>query len=363
MEINKINVLHITNSMQFGGVQKMIFELANNMIGKINSTIIATSSVGFFSDELQKKGIEIIKIPNLSSKNPIVRFEVQKALNKITKDNKINLIHCHHRAALFFARRIPGNITIIYNNHTIYSNHFWMTHFLLRNIPVIADGIMAKKNVLEDFKIPDSQIEVINNAVDDFDWKTVDVPEIQAEKQKHNFIVVNSSRFHPQKGIQFFISAAKILVSEGLNISFFLVGDGELHDQIVAEIKRLNLSEKIHLLGFRKDIKNVLSQCDVLVLTSVYEGLPLTPLEAFSVKKTVVATNIDGTNEIIHDGENGILVKSKDPQSIANGIKRVYYDRQLLNELDKNAYQSFINKFSLECMVTKYLSFYQKVTN
>ena len=173
--------------------------------------------------------------------------------------------------------------------------------------------------------------------------------------------MVNSSRFHPQKGIEYYIDAAKILLDKGYNIKFFLVGDGPQKSDIINRINRLGLSDKIVLLGFRKDIKNVISQSDILVLTSVYEGLPLTPMEAFSVKKAVVATNIDGTNEVIEDNYNGLLAKSMNPESIASKIEYVYLNRDILKELDENAYITYIEKFNEDIFIKMYLNFYRNV--
>ena len=64
-------------------------------------------------------------------------------------------------------------------------------------------------------------------------------------------------------------------------------------------------------MGYRSDVQNLISQLDLGVLSSLWEGLPFTPIEVFSMEKTIVATDVDGTSEIVKDMENGLLISSK----------------------------------------------------
>ena len=80
------------------------------------------------------------------------------------------------------------------------------------------------------------------------------------------------------------------------------------------------MEDSIEFMGFRADIQNIMSQVDLIVLSSLWEGLPLTPMEAFSVGKTIVATSVDGTVEIVKDGENGYLVEPRNSEELANAI-------------------------------------------
>lgn len=114
-------------------------------------------------------------------------------------------------------------------------------------------------------------------------------------------------------------------------------------------------------MGFRKDIKSTIFQCDVLVLSSIYEGLPLTPMEAFSVSKAVIGSNIDGTNEVIENQYNGLLFENKNYQDLASCIENVYKNRELLQKLNSNAYITYKEKFGIEAFSKKYLEFYSNI--
>lgn len=358
MKKSDIRILHITNGLGFGGVQKIIYQLCNGTKDDFSKVMVASCG-GEYVSRLTDIGVDHLTIPDITNKKLQNMIKVYKILSDAVKRYNINVIHCHHRMAVFYAKFFHGKAKIIYNNHTIYSDKPYFTHFVLKNILIVADGIQAKNNVTNFFKISEKNVKVIYNAVDPFDGIKSEIKEIQDRREKGDFIVLDSSRLHPQKGINYFIDAAKILVDKGYKISFFIVGDGVLHDKVVNQIKDLELQNNIILLGFRKDIKNVISQADILVLTSIYEGLPLTPMEAFSVKRAAIGTNIEGTREVIEDGINGLLAETKNPQDIAEKIERVYLDRKLLNKLSENAYKTYKNKFSDELFIKKYVDLYE----
>ena len=117
------------------------------------------------------------------------------------------LAFSHHRMAVLYAKMLHSKAKIIYNNHTIYSDKPLLTHYLLKGIDIVADGIQAKANVTDYFKIRKGNIYVINNAVDDYDGDYCEIEEIAKAKKNGSFIVMNSARLHPQKGMNYFVDA------------------------------------------------------------------------------------------------------------------------------------------------------------
>ena len=114
-------------------------------------------------------------------------------------------------------------------------------------------------------------------------------------------------------------------------------------------------------LGYRADIQNLISQLDFIVLSSLWEGFPLTPIEAFSVRKTVVATGVDGTLEIVRDGENGLLIK---PRNIIELVERICWMIEHPEEkerMEKSAKRTFENEFSFEIFAQSYKKYYEGV--
>lgn len=360
MELNKTRILHLTNVMDIGGVQKIIYEICAGTQQAFDRIVVASSG-GEYADKVEKIGVQHVIIPDLSTKNICDICRLKHTLTRIVKENSISLIHCHHRMAVLYAKLWFNGVTIVYNNHTIYSDKKLMSHFILRNINLIADGVQAKRNLSDYFRLNKEKITVINNAVEKYNGRFTAIKEIDEEKSKGQFIVMNCSRLHPQKAVRYFIEAASILHNKGLQIKFFIVGDGEEKEILKKMVFDLGLEKTVFFLGFRNDIKNTIWNCNILVQTSIYEGLPLTPMEAFSVKRAVIGTDIDGTREVIHNGVNGLLAKSRDANSIAEMIEKVYNDRTLLELLGNQAYDSFLNEFCADVMVNHYLDYYKEL--
>lgn len=360
MKLSEVGILHITNNLEYGGVQKIIYQLCNLTSSKFNKVVVASAG-GVYVERLNEIGVEHINLPDLSTKNIIEILKIIRTIKRIVRDYNIKIIHCHHRMAVLFSKCICSDVIIIYNNHTIYSDKAKLSHYILKNVNIIADGELACENVTDFFGISKKNTTVINNAVDAFDGGYDEITEIARERDKGNFIVMNCARLHPQKGMKYFIDAAEILIKKGLTIKFFIVGDGPLHGEVVDRIKEKKLEEYIILLGFRKDIKNTISQSDILVLTSLYEGLPLTPMEAFSVNVPVVATDIDGTREVVENKYNGLLCETMNPIAIADGIEKLYLNREMLQEYRDNAYKTYLERFSLQPFSKAYIEYYKNL--
>ncbi|TAJ25487.1 MAG: glycosyltransferase, partial [Nitrospirae bacterium] len=98
------------------------------------------------------------------------------------------------------------------------------------------------------------------------------------------------------------------------------VGDGELREAMEAEVQRYGLRQVLHLVGWRRDIAEILRCLDVFVLTSRWEGLPRVYLEALASGVPVVGTNVDGASEVVHDGVNGYLTEPGAVQAMAEKV-------------------------------------------
>jgi glycosyltransferase involved in cell wall biosynthesis len=134
--------------------------------------------------------------------------------------------------------------------------------------------------------------------------------------------------FKPQKSIPDFIKLASAIKKDFPHAKFILAGDGLLQNKARALIKKLNLEGQVILAGWRNDIPLILSALDIFVLTSLWEGLPVTVLEAMAAGVPVVATDTGGIREVIEDGKTGYLVAVRDMQSMKNRVEGLLRDAQ-----------------------------------
>ncbi len=117
-----------------------------------------------------------------------------------------------------------------------------------------------------------------------------------------------------------FLEVAKSILKQREEVRFFLFGDGPQKSHVAGVIEREGLVNYIYLKGWRKDIKEIFSKASLFILTSLWEGMPLSVIESVLCGIPVVATDTGGVREIVKDGENGIIVDSWDPKEISHKV-------------------------------------------
>jgi glycosyltransferase involved in cell wall biosynthesis len=174
-------------------------------------------------------------------------------------------------------------------------------------------------------------------------------------------IVLTVARLHPQKGHRYLLQAAPGIRQIIPNVHFLFVGEGQLEEQLIAQIKEDKLENCVHLLGVRQDIAQLLAISDLFVLPSLWEGLPNAVLEAMAAGVPVVATNVDGCPEVIVDGETGFLVPPKEPQLLQKAVLEILQNDSLSIAMSQAARQYAVEHFSVESNISNYLSLYEQL--
>ena len=178
-------------------------------------------------------------------------------------------------------------------------------------------------------------------------------------KNQGCYIVGNIGRLSEQKGMEYYINAIPSVLNKYPNTRFLVIGSGEDEDKIKDVIKHLGIENQAILMGYRSDIQNIMAQLDLVVLSSLWEGFPLTPIEAFSVGKTVVATGVDGTIEIVHNRENGLVIAPKSSEQIANNVVWMIEHPEEKRTMENNAFISYQNEFSMDAFAKGYMNCYE----
>lgn len=359
MQLSKQNIMFLTRSMGLGGTENVILQLCEIFKPLVNKVIVCSCG-GVNEDKLKTMKIKHYTISDIAGKNPYSMMKIFRAIKTIVKKERITIVHSHHRMAALYAELICGkNIIKIANAHNTFHDKKGLTKFAYRNTNLIAVGEMVKKNLVEFYEIPSEQITVIHNAIKPFDGKILPIPSLKEYREKGYKIIGNVGRLSEQKGMEYFINAVPEVVDKFPMTKFVIVGDGEDKDKLISLVKQKKLQESITFLGYRSDIQNVMSQMDFIVLSSLWEGLPLTPIEAFSVGKTVIATAVDGTPEIVDDDVNGLLVSPKDSNNLEKKICYLLENPEIERGYQKNAQKKYEEEFSFGKLIDKYVDYYK----
>ncbi|MCK5594935.1 glycosyltransferase family 4 protein, partial [bacterium] len=165
-----------------------------------------------------------------------------------------------------------------------------------------------------------------------------------------------------KKGHLYFLQACKIALKRHENIEFVICGEDGITKEYLENICReLNIHEHVKFLGYRKDIANIISMCDIIVQPSLFEGLPRVLVEAMYLGKSVVGTDVDGIREIIEHKKTGLLIPSKNTEALANAIIQLLDNESLATELGRNGSKFIKSNYDARIMAQQTELLYQKM--
>ncbi|GAV23437.1 glycosyltransferase family 4 protein [Carboxydothermus pertinax] len=350
-------ILHVMRPSA-GGIKKHILSLLIN-----KSTDFSFGFAGELSFEDQKilKELGVLYYPvpipaGISLKGDL---KATYLLYKIIKKEKYQIVHCHgFKAAL--AGRIAAflaNVKVIYTVH----NSIWhenvsalkrkiasaLERFLTKNLThqVIAVSENLKQELILRHGVAEKKIAVIPNGVEVYSLK---------ERKEHKPPIIGTlARFAPQKGLNYLLEALSLLKAEGVLFRAIVGGDGPLKEELLAESKKLGLSNLVDFPGYVTNPLKFYQEIDIFVLPSLSEGLPLTLLEAMSCKLPVIATGVGGIPEVVISGENGILVSAKDVIALKDALLKLLLNANLRYMLGEKAYKTINEKYNVVTMTLK----------
>ncbi|MGT2865943.1 glycosyltransferase family 4 protein [Streptococcus fryi] len=350
------NILHISRTMGIGGAEKIVYQLCHAMSRTFKRTFVASSGGEFVSD-LETSGFVHVNLYDIETKNPYRIIKNYKLLKEVVNMNNIDIIHVHHRMGLLYAQLIKlfvPSVRIIYTAHNIFKDKLLFYKLLLTNVETIAIGESVENSLQQDVKLT-NDIRVIYNCVSPNKTTEKLYDERIVDYTGHKLLFVG--RLTKQKGVGYLIKAIAKL--KNVQCKLFIVGDGEDREILEDLTKSLGIESKVVFLGFQKNPSSYIAISEFMIMPSLWEGLPLTPIEAFMLRKTLVATKIPGITDIINNN-NGLLVEAKNVEELASSINYLIENPLIREQKEKCAYETYLEKFSYETFVSNYHDLYFK---
>lgn len=350
------SILHISRTMGQGGAEKVVFQLATGLKTNFKNTVVASIG-GELEKDLGSEEIFHVKTYDIENKSPIIIYKNFNIFKKIIKDNKINIVHIHHRMGLLYAKLIKiyfPKIKILYTAHNIFNDKKIMYKLLLGNIKTVAVGKSVEDDLIKNIKVNKNRVCIIYNCVKTHYKKTINKDDLLETNRKYILCV---ARLTEQKGVKYLLEAMSYLNED---ISLYILGKGE-EERILEELCiEFNIVDRVYFLGYKKNVDQYIENCDFMILPSLWEGFPLTPIECFMNGKTIIATNIPGTNEIV-DNNNGLLVEPRNSIEIAEAIKYLINNKQIRENKEKHAYKTYLENFSYDKFIYMYENIYKNI--
>jgi len=380
--LKRINVLQVMEATA-GGTKRHLYSLVTAMDKDKFRNVVACPSVRHpaFGDEslvsdLERAGIEVKIVEMKRSISPISDLACLWRLFLLMKGDHYDIVHTHSSKAGFLGRiaaKMAGTKVILYTPHGLYflgqrglRKRFYLS--LERFAGLFTDKLIAvsqseRAEVINNKIIDADKVTVIENGINlrTFDFETNPDTKQELGLDPNAPIVGTVSRFSMQKDPENLIMAIAQVVQAAPETQFVWCGNGELREGIESLTTKLGLHEHIIFTGFREDVLKIVAQFDICVISSLFEGLPYTILEAMALRKPVVATDVTGSRDVIIDGRTGLLVPPQDPDALAQAILCLIRDREMAREMGNAGRKLVEERFGLDQMVIKTEQLYENL--
>jgi len=347
-----MKILLVITRSELGGAQTVVVQLANKLCEHHQVILAAGEGDGKMWDMVSSPVIKE-KCPHLQRAiSSINDFYAILELRKIYNRHNPDVIHLHSSKAGTLGRLIFPTKKIVYTVHGFDSVRIAFRKFLPieRLLQYFCNAIVGvseydKIHLIEE-RITHNVYTVHNGiAIPD----TSRLQNIDALKQKKKTIL-SIARVFPQKKTDLFIKVARMLPE------YNFVWIGNQHE--VTEYGEL--PENCHFVGNIPNAGAYCSQADLFMLPSNYEGLPMVIIEAMSLGKPIIASDVDGISEIVKNGENGYVLENK-AEVFAEKIRLVLEDDETYRKFCKKSHEYYESKLTVEKMVAEYMKIYDRI--
>lgn len=356
-----MRILQIIDSLEAGGAEKVAVNYANSLLLSTGfSALTATRKEGSLKNQLDKKVAYFF----LNKKGKL-DFKAILRLRTFCKQHQIEWIHAH--GSSFFTAVLLK--LVLPDIKLIWHDHYGMSEFLAsRNTGILKicslffSGIITVNTILQQWAQKElwcKNVIYLPNYTT-FTKKTVAGSSLQGETGKRILCLAN---LRPQKNHYLLMKVANIIRQRFPDWTFHLVGK-DFEDDYSKSIRDLIRSEKldkhVFVYGSRNDTEFVIQQCDIAILTSKSEGLPIALLEYGLHQKPVVVTDVGEIPQIIQNAVNGFLVPSEEPELFADALSKLINDEILRTNLGNALHKTIGENNSETAVITQYLLWIKK---
>lgn len=352
-------ITHIIGRLCYGGAEKLLLDICRKLDKeKFAVEVLVLQDDNPLADQFEEAGIKV----TFFNKRSKFDFDIVKRVAGHLKQAKPDIVHTHLFAADFYggrAARLAGVKKIICTKHDILSEGFWRD-YLGRRARRTFDKVVAISKATREFLINEEgldykKVEVIYNGIDTQRFYEANVPIFSND----GIVIGSVGRLSKEKGQKHLIRACRFLNNKDWRL--VLVGDGPMKRELVGLTEYLGLENQVKFTGAVDDVRPYLKDMDVFVLPSVSEGLSLVILEAAAAGKVVVATNVGGVPEIIHDKEDGLLFRPKNIEQLVAHLNWIDDHRDAAVKMAKKLQREVMERFDINKTVGEYEALYERI--
>lgn len=353
-----MKILHVITSLRTGGAEKLMVDLLPRLrdLGHDVDLCVFDGERTPFYQELEAKGIKIIALRQGGSV-----YDPRNIFSLVSLIKKYDVVHTHNTACQMFVAfaNILAKRYIVTTEHSTsnrrrkYPMLKWIDKWMYRQYKTIVTVSDIAGQNIKDY-IGDSSLptKTISNGIDVARFRNAEPCQEIVDAYKGCYLSIMVAGFRYEKDHTTVIKAFSLLPEQ---YHLLFVGDGEKRGECEALLESLELQDRIHFLGIRMDVPNLLQAADVVIMSSHREGLSLSNLEGMASGKPFIASDVDGLHEIVMGA--GILFPHQDSKSLARQIRQCCTDTAYAANVGANCFAR-AQKYDIVKMAEQYAMLY-----
>ena len=374
-EIKTVKLLHVVGDSRFGGAARIILRLGQ-VVNALGWEVDVLTTDPLFQESVVQHGLGVVNLDVIRRKiRPIWDLAGLVRLRNFLRHKRYQIVHTHTSKAGFVGRlaaRLANVPVVVHTAHgfAIHERSPISARLFYSALERVAsrwcDRIVSVSEfhrlwALELRMCTPPKIVTIPNGV----TEARPNPEISTTELRHrlgaqagDLLLLTMSRLAADKGIEYFIEAAAMLMRTGFRFRVAIAGDGPVRAQLEQHARNLGVAQQVVFLGHRDDVSDLLAACDVVVLASLREGLSMTLLEAMAAGKPIIATSIGSQRELASQAEMARLVPPCDAPALCEAILQLSREPALMTHLATNARALFESCYTEDRMLNAYKELY-----
>ena len=356
-----LRVAHLIESDGPGGAERVLADLATGLqsAGGHNLVLLPAAGEGWLARQLEGSGAVIEHFRLNGPFSPACA----RSLAAVLRRHAIDVAHSHE-----FSLAVYGSWASWYAgvHHviTMHGSRYYAARLrrrLAMRAAVAGSGRLVAvsrqlaDDLSRDLRVRRAAIEVVPNGVR---RATADRPVLRGELglQADDRLLVAVGNLYPVKGHRHLIDAVALLAPHHPSLHVAICGRGDLEPELAGQARALGIADRVHLMGLRSDIANVLASADIVVHPSLSEGLPLALLEAMFAARPIVASDVGEIGAVL--ANRGVLVPPGNAGAIACAVDRLLARPELARRLGERAERRAVAEYDVSRMVARYADIY-----
>ena len=365
-----MNILFLISGGDSGGAKTHMFALLDALRGKAGIKLVCFMD-GVFYNEVIEKDIDTVLLPQKSR----LDMSVADSIERIIKEDKIDIVHCHGARANFIVAKMKKRIScpIVTTMHSDYLLDFdgfyrkivytGLNIWALRKMDYyIAVSSNFKKMLISRGFKPNSIFTVYNGMDFDtpfsFDEKDDFLRRVGVEPKDGEIYIGIIGRHDSVKGHDVFVKGCLEVAKKSKNVKFLIAGDREGEEPLRELISGTGFEDRFVFCGFIRDIYSFINAVDINTITSRSESFPYVMLEGARLKKPLVSSEVGGIPDLVKDGETGLLFDSEDYNAFAEKLLYLIENPDERQRLGDNIYERATSVFSSQNLAQEHLKIY-----